>query len=241
MKGKDSFYTKYIKRVLDIFFSSIALLVLGIPMLIVALLIKIDMGSPVLFKQDRIGKDEKKFTLLKFRSMKDAFDQYGVPLPDEKRITKLGKIIRKLSVDELPSLLNIWLGQMSIIGPRPLPWNYKPWFTKEERKRHSIRGGLSGLAQVNGRSALSWEQKFAYDLKYVEEMSFLLDAEIVVQTIIKTLEKKDIGNRGTNATPDFHCMRSGLSERELLEMEKEGRLPYSLETYKGRNYSDKEV
>ena len=109
LKGKDSFYAKYVKRVLDIFFSSIALLVLGIPMLTVALLIKIDMGSPVLFKQERIGKDEKKFTLLKFRSMKDAFDQYGVPLPDEKRITKLGKIIRKLSVDELPSLLNIWL------------------------------------------------------------------------------------------------------------------------------------
>ena len=143
LKGKDSFYAKYIKRVLDIFFSSMALLVLGIPMLIVALLIKIDMGSPVLFKQSRIGKDNKEFKLLKFRSMNDARDENGVYLPDDQRITKLGSFIRKLSIDELPSLLNIEKGDMSIIGPRPLPSRYLSRYTEEQKHRHDVRPGLS--------------------------------------------------------------------------------------------------
>ena len=225
-------YKQCFKRFYDIVFSGFALLVFGIPMLIVAIMVRVDLGKPVLFSQIRIGKNEKKFKLLKFRSMKNGFDEFGVPLPDSQRITKFGKFLRKTSIDELPSLINIFLGNMSIIGPRPLPWNYKPWFTKEERKRHSIRGGLTGLAQINGRNNISWEKKFEYDNYYVDHISLFLDVKILLLTVLKVTGQENIGERGNNATHgDFHCSRSGLSERELLELEKEDKLPLSYEDW----------
>ena len=213
-------YAKFLKRGLDFVLSLVGLILLAIPMGIIAILIKRDMGSPVLFRQERIGKGEKPFMLLKFRSMKNAFDAYGVPLPDEERITSLGRTIRKLSLDELPSLINILKGDMSIVGPRPLPTNYLPWFTEEERIRHRVRGGLTGLAQVNGRNTSSWEERFRYDAIYVNHLTFLTDLKIICKTVKVVFEHKDIGARGVDAPPDFHVYRSGLSEQELKIQEK---------------------
>ncbi len=214
-------YRLFIKRIFDIFLSITAIILLSIPMAVIALLIRWDLGSPVIFQQERIGKDEKPFKLLKFRSMKIEFDEYGVPLPDEQRVTSLGKIIRKLSIDELPSLMNILKGDMSIVGPRPLPMNYLPWFKDEERVRHQVRGGLTGLAQVNGRNTVSWEERFKYDIEYVKNITFVTDAKIFLKTITVVFEHKDIGSRGVDAPPDFHVYRSGLSERELRQREEQ--------------------
>lgn len=212
-------YAKYIKRLLDFLLSLCGLLVLGIPMLILMLLVFLDMGSPVIFVQERIGKDEKPFSLYKLRSMKTAFDQYGVPLPDCQRITPLGRVIRSCSLDELPSLVNILKGDMSIVGPRPLPSNYLPWFKEEERIRHAVRGGLTGLAQIHGRNTASWEKRFRYDAEYVKKISFLGDVKIIAKTVGLVLKRSDIGVRGEDTPVDFHVYRSGLSERELLELE----------------------
>ena len=153
--------------------------------------------------------------------MKNAFDEYGVPLPDQQRITKTGRIIRKLSLDELPSLINIFRGDMSIVGPRPLPTNYGPWFYDSERKRHSVKGGLTGLAQVNGRNAISWEQRFAYDIQYVDHITFLNDVKIILKTVGKVLKRSNIGERGVNSAGDFHVLRSGMTEQELVIWEKD--------------------
>lgn len=212
-------YISFGKRVMDFILSLIAIVILAIPMGIIAFLIRKDLGSPVIFKQERIGKDEKPFMLLKFRSMKTAYDEYGVPLPDEQRITALGRTIRKMSIDELPSLLNILKGDMSIVGPRPLPTNYLPWFTDEERIRHKVPGGLTGLAQVNGRNTTTWEDRFKYDIEYVNNISFLMDMNIILKTVKVVLSHKDIGTRGVDMPPDFHVYRSGLTERELLKLE----------------------
>ena len=209
-------YAKFFKRILDFVLSLLALLVLGIPMLIIALAIRMDMGSPVIFKQNRIGKDNKEFKLFKFRSMRTAFDEYGVPLPDDQRITKLGKLIRKTSLDELPSLLNILRGDMSIVGPRPLPANYLPWYTEQELVRHTVRGGLTGLAQVNGRNTSNWETRFQYDIDYVSNITFLNDVKIILKTVGLVFARKDIGERGKDAPIDFHVYRSGMTERELV-------------------------
>lgn len=218
LKGKDSFYAKHIKRVLDIFFSSIALLVLGIPMLIVALLIKIDMGSPVLFKQSRIGKDNKEFKLLKFRSMNDARDENGVYLPDDQRITKLGSFIRKLSIDELPSLLNIEKGDMSIIGPRPLPSRYLSRYTEEQKRRHDVRPGLSSPSTTAGRNLQTWEKQFEGDLWYVDNVSFKVDAKSVFDTIKVVLTKEGATAGDGGARGEF----IGTATLEDLKTDNEG-------------------
>lgn len=212
-------YRLFLKRLFDIVLSCIALIICVIPMGIIALLIRKDLGSPVIFRQERIGRNEQPFMLLKFRSMRTAFDADGVHLPDEQRITELGRSIRKLSIDEVPSLINILKGDMSIVGPRPLPTNYLPWFTDEERIRHQVRGGLTGLAQVNGRNTSKWEERFRHDKEYVENLSFALDLKIIIKTIKVVFEHKDIGSRGIDTPPDFHVYRSGLSEKELLKLE----------------------
>lgn len=212
-------YAKYIKRPLDFLLALCGLLVLGIPMLILMFLVFLDMGSPVIFVQERIGKDEKPFSLYKLRSMKTAYDQYGVPLPDSKRITALGRVIRSCSLDELPSLVNILKGDMSIVGPRPLPSNYLPWFREEERVRHTVRGGLTGLAQIHGRNTASWEKRFRYDAEYVKKISFLGDVKIIMKTVGLVFKRSNIGVRGEDTPVDFHVYRSGLSERELLDLE----------------------
>lgn len=213
-------YSNCLKRCFDIILSLIAMIILTLPMLVIALFIWIDMGKPVIFMQKRIGKNERMFELLKFRSMKMIVDEYGVPLPDNQRITKLGRFLRKSSLDELSSLINIFRGDMSIVGPRPLPINYLPWFKDEESERHSVRGGLTGLAQVNGRNSVSWEERFRYDIEYARNITFWNDFKIIIKTVLVVFVRKNIGERGVDAPPDFHTYRSGLLERELLQLER---------------------
>jgi lipopolysaccharide/colanic/teichoic acid biosynthesis glycosyltransferase len=192
MKHKAGFYEKYIKRALDIFLSGGALLILWPVLLITAILVRMKLGGPVIFCQERPGKDEKIFKLYKFRSMSDQRDAEGNLLPDEVRLTKFGRLLRSTSLDELPELWNIFKGDMSIVGPRPLLVAYLPYYTEEERHRHDVRPGLTGLAQVNGRNALLWEEKFAYDLQYVNKVSFGMDVRIVAMTIGKVLHRSDV-------------------------------------------------
>lgn len=196
-------YKKYIKRLLDIVISLTALIILSPVMLIVAILVRIKLGSPVIFKQERPGKDEKIFKLYKFRSMSDKKDENGKLLPDSERLTKFGKILRATSLDELPELVNILKGEMSLIGPRPLAVCYLPYYNEEEKKRHSVRPGLTGLAQINGRNALNWEERFAYDIEYVENITFINDLKILFKTVYKVFKRDGVVTRGTGKTIDF--------------------------------------
>jgi len=192
-------YKHFFKRLIDIVISGLGLIILLIPLLILSLLVKKNLGSPVFFKQERPGKDEKIFTLYKFRTMKDAFDKNGDPLPDEERMTPFGDKLRNTSLDELPELWNIFKGDMSIIGPRPLLVEYLPLYNEEQRHRHDVRPGLSGLAQVNGRNAISWEDKFKYDVEYAKNVSFSMDVSIFFKTIKVVLGHEGISS-DTNVT-----------------------------------------
>lgn len=186
-------YERFIKRFLDAFLSTGALIALSPVLLIIAVLVRVKLGSPVLFTQDRPGRDEKIFKLYKFRSMTNAKDENGNLLPDDVRLTKFGRILRSTSLDELPELLNIIKGDMSVIGPRPLLVEYLPYYTAEEHHRHDIRPGLTGWAQVNGRNAIdSWEERFAYDLEYVNHVSFAMDLKVLYTTVIKVVKRSDI-------------------------------------------------
>lgn len=185
-------YKKYIKRLLDFFCSLLALIVLSPVLLITAVLIKLKLGSPVLFRQKRTGLHEKEFEILKFRSMTNETDANGKFLPDEMRLTGFGKTLRATSLDELPSLINILKGDMSIIGPRALPVRYIPYYTERERHRHDVRPGLSGLAQVSGRNYVSWEDKFAMDLKYISNITFVGDIKLIFKTVIVVLRRENI-------------------------------------------------
>lgn len=192
-------YKKYIKRLLDFLFAILLLVIFSPVMLAAAIAIKIeDPCGPILFKQERAGKDNKIFTLYKFRTMIVKTEKNGVKLSDADRLLRVGNILRKLSIDELPQLLNIIKGEMSFIGPRPLPVIYLPYYTDEEIHRHNIRPGISGWAQVNGRNYLTWEEKFRYDLEYVNNVSFLFDVKIFLMTVKKVLTKSDIGVRGAD-------------------------------------------
>lgn len=206
-------YKKYIKRLLDIIISLIALIILSPIMLIVAILVKIKLGSPVIFKQERPGKDEKIFKLYKFRSMSDKKDENGKLLPDAKRLTKFGKILRATSLDELPELVNILKGEMSLIGPRPLAVCYLPYYNEKEKKRHTVRPGLTGLAQINGRNALNWEERFCYDIEYVENITFINDLKILFKTVYKVFKKDGVVTRGTGKTIDFDEYRKAQLEQ----------------------------
>ena len=192
MEHQAGLYEAYVKRLLDLVLSAVALLLLSPVILVVAVLVRCHLGAPVIFCQERPGKDEEIFKLYKFRSMTDACDAYGQLLPDELRLTRFGRFLRSTSLDELPELWNIFKGDMSIVGPRPLLVEYLPYYTEEERHRHDVSPGLTGLAQVNGRNNLSWEEKFAYDLEYVENISFAMDIRIVVLTIFKVLCQSDV-------------------------------------------------
>ena len=185
-------YRRFFKRFFDIVLSACALLVLSPVLLITAFLVRIKLGSPVIFRQARPGKDEKIFQLYKFRSMSDQRDAQGNLLPDEVRLTSFGKKLRATSLDQLPELWNILKGDMSIVGPRPLLVRYLPYYTKEERHRHDVRPGLTGLAQINGRNNLTWEEKFNYDLMYVNHINFIGDLIIILKTIQKVLTKADV-------------------------------------------------
>lgn len=185
-------YEKYIKRPLDGFLAILAIIVLSPVLLVTAILVRFKLGSPVLFTQERPGLDGKIFKLYKFRSMTDKKDKDGNLLPDDERLTSFGRTLRSTSLDELPELFNIAKGDMAIIGPRPLLVEYLPYYTEEEQHRHDVRPGLSGLAQVHGRNAISWEEKFAWDLKYVKKITFWGDVTIILQTVVKTLKRSDI-------------------------------------------------
>lgn len=186
------FYQKYVKRILDITLSGAAIIVLSPVMGVTVILVRKKLGSPIIFKQKRPGKDEKIFTMYKFRTMSDERDEKGELLPDNIRLTKFGKMLRSTSLDELPELFNIFKGDMSIVGPRPLLVQYLSLYNEKQKRRHEVRPGLSGLAQINGRNAITWEEKFNYDVEYVEKVSFALDVRIVLRTIIKAFKQEDI-------------------------------------------------
>lgn len=187
-------YKKYIKRLLDFFISLMGIIVLSPVLVILWILVRVKLGSPALFTQQRPGKDEKIFKLYKFRSMTDARDEDGNLLPDEVRLTPFGKKLRSTSLDELPELFNILKGDMSIIGPRPLLIKYLPLYNATQKHRHDVRPGLTGLAQVNGRNAITWEKKFEYDVEYVNRLSFALDAKIFFGTIRSVLAREGISS-----------------------------------------------
>ena len=187
-------YKKYVKRWMDFLLSLLAIIVLSPIIAVVAALVRVKLGSPVLFRQPRPGKDEKIFNMYKFRTMTDERDENGELLPDEVRLTKFGKVLRSTSLDELPELFNILKGDMSIIGPRPLLVEYLPRYNAEQKRRHEVRPGLSGLAQANGRNAISWEQKFKYDVEYVDHVTFLGDWKIIFQTIWNVLKRDGISS-----------------------------------------------
>lgn len=186
-------YAKYLKRILDFILSLCALIVLSPLLLILIILGAIFMGGNPFFTQQRPGKDEKIFKLIKFRTMDNRKDKNGNLLPDDVRLNKYGRILRSTSLDELPELFNILVGDMSIIGPRPLLVEYLPYYTEEEKHRHDVRPGLTGWAQINGRNAIdSWEQRFQYDLEYINNISFIFDVKVILMTVIKVLKRSDI-------------------------------------------------
>ncbi|MEI2364320.1 sugar transferase [Priestia megaterium] len=196
---KVSIYRRIIKRPMDFTLSLISIIALSPILLVVAILVKVKLGGPVLFKQKRPGLNEKIFTMYKFRTMTNEKDQNGELLPDSVRLTKFGRFLRSTSLDELPELFNILKGDMSIIGPRPLLVQYLPLYNDHQKRRHKVRPGLSGLAQVNGRNAISWEDKFNLDVKYVDNVSFIEDWKIIFLTVKKVFAREGI-NSGTTAT-----------------------------------------
>lgn len=187
-----NFYGKYVKRGLDILISGIALLILSPVILVLAVLVRRKLGSPVIFHQERPGYHEKIFTLCKFRTMTDARDEKGELLPDSVRLTKFGSLLRKTSLDELPELWNIFKGDMSLIGPRPLLVSYLPWYTEREKLRHTVRPGLTGLAQVSGRNYIEWDKRLEKDVEYVEHLSFAMDMKIFFKTIQVLFAEDDV-------------------------------------------------
>ena len=192
-----------IKRLLDIIIASIALILLSPLYFYVAYKVKKNLGSPVLFRQVRPGLHGKPFEMIKFRSMKDAVDAHGNPLPDSERLTPFGKMLRSSSLDEMPELWNVIKGDMSIVGPRPLLMEYLPLYNQEQAKRHLVRPGMTGHAQVNGRNAISWEEKFKLDTWYVENQSVWLDFKIMLKTVKKVLAKDDINAEGEATAAPF--------------------------------------
>lgn len=185
-------YKHFFKRVLDILISGIGLICISPVLLVLAILVRIKLGSPVIFKQERPGLNEQIFTLKKFRTMTDARDGEGNLLPDAERLTKFGKFLRSTSLDELPELWNIFCGDMSLIGPRPLLVSYLPYYTEREKLRHTVRPGLTGLAQVSGRNFLEWDKRLEKDVEYVEKLSFGLDVKIFFTTVKKVFVREDV-------------------------------------------------
>ncbi len=191
-KGRNKFYLSCGKRMFDLVVAILGLIVVSPIVFIAALLVRIKLGSPVLFRQMRPGLQEKPFAILKFRTMTDALDMNGKPLPDTQRLTRLGAFLRKTSIDELPELLNVLKGDMSLVGPRPLFVEYLPYYTDREKLRHTVRPGITGLSQVNGRNYLPWDERLKMDVQYVEKMSFSLDIKIIFQTIFQVLKAKNV-------------------------------------------------
>ncbi len=200
--AKSGIYCHFFKRPLDIILSLIAIIVLSPVFLILAILVRTKLGSPIIFKQKRPGLNEKIFTMYKFRTMTDERDEKGDLLPDSVRLTKFGRFLRSTSLDELPELFNILKGDMSIVGPRPLLVQYLPLYNKHQKRRHEVRPGLTGLAQVNGRNAISWEEKFNFDVDYVDNVSLVNDLKIILSTVKKAIIREGIISE-TAATMEY--------------------------------------
>lgn len=217
MRVKRGIYAEHIKRKLDIILSGTAILVLSPVMLATAWMVRRKLGSPVLFTQLRPGKDEKVFRMYKFRTMTDERDAAGNLLPDEQRLTEFGKFLRSSSLDELPELFNILKGDMSIVGPRPQLVRDMVFMTPEQRRRHKVPQGLTGLAQVSGRNNISWEKKLAWDQKYVKHVTFLGDFCIIIRTFINVLRKEDINTEGMATAEDYgdYLLRTGKVTPEV--------------------------
>jgi lipopolysaccharide/colanic/teichoic acid biosynthesis glycosyltransferase len=214
MEHKLRFYEKYIKRLFDVLLSAVMLVILSPLLLIVAILVHIKLGSPVIFHQQRPGYHEKIFGLCKFRSMTDEIDEKGELKPDEVRLTSFGKKLRSTSLDELPELWNIFKGDMSIVGPRPLLVRYLDRYNAHQARRHEVRPGLTGLAQVNGRNTVSWEERFDYDVQYVDNVTFLGDCKIILKTVLTVFKREGISS-GTSATmEEFMGTKSEDAKRE---------------------------
>lgn len=205
-----SFYRKYGKRIFDLCLTIPAFVVLSPVMGVTAVLVAVKLGRPVLFTQKRPGYQEKIFRMYKFRSMTDERDKDGNLLPDEVRLTPFGEKLRSTSLDELPELLNILKGDMSLVGPRPLLVQYLPLYNKRQHRRHDVRPGITGLAQINGRNSISWEEKFEYDVQYVENLSFKGDIKILFDTVFKVLKKEGINSENSTTMEDF----MGTPEKE---------------------------
>lgn len=218
-QGKPGVYARYIKRILDVLLSGCALVALSPVLLIVAVLVRIRLGSPVIFCQPRPGKDEKIFKMYKFRSMTDARDENGELLPDEVRLTRFGRTLRSTSLDELPELWNIFKGDMSIVGPRPQLVRDMVFMTPEQRLRHTVMPGLTGLAQVSGRNAISWEDKLATDLRYIRRITFLGDVKIVLLTVKKVFCREDISADGMDTAEDLgdYLLRTAQVSQEAYQ------------------------
>ena len=195
-----------VKRAIDIVCSGIGLIVLSPILIIASILIRKNLGSPIFFTQDRIGKDGKVFKMIKFRTMLDATDKYGNQLPDEERLTSFGKLLRSTSIDELPELVNVFLGDMSLVGPRPLLVEYKDLYSTEQWRRHEVRPGITGWAQVNGRNTLDWKSRFKLDVEYVDNFNLLMDIKILFMTVGKVLKRDGISQDGHVTMEKFNGM-----------------------------------
>lgn len=209
-------YKRYFKRALDICLSLAALAVLSPLLVVLTVTGAVVMGGNPFFTQLRPGRDEKIFRIIKFRTMRELRDQEGTLLPDARRLTAYGRVLRRTSLDELPELLNVVKGDMSLVGPRPLVPQYLPWYTPEERRRHSVRPGLTGLAQISGRNALDWESRFACDLEYIEQITFLEDLKILLLTMKKVVRRENVVLRGTGKIGNFDEYRRCQQEEAYL-------------------------
>lgn len=226
VQTRQGIYARYIKRILDVLLSGCALIVLSPVLLIVAVLVRTKLGSPVIFCQERPGKNEKIFKMYKFRSMTDQRDENGELLPDEMRLTKFGRTLRSTSLDELPELWNIFKGDMSIVGPRPQLVRDMVFMTPEQRLRHTVMPGLTGLAQVSGRNAISWEDKLATDLRYIRHITFLGDVKIILLTVKKVFCREDISADGMDTAEDLgdYLLRTAqVSEEAYQELQAESK------------------
>jgi len=208
IKINKGIYRRFLKRLMDFILSLMAIIVLSPVLIIVGVLVRFKLGSPVLFKQKRPGLNEKIFTMYKFRTMTDEKDENGELLPDSVRLTKFGRMLRSTSLDELPELFNILKGDMSIVGPRPLLERYLPYYTDTEKLRHTVRPGLSGLAQINGRNNLDWDSRLGLDVEYVQDITFFLDLNIILKTFFKAIKREDITIVDQATLKDLHVERS---------------------------------
>ncbi|MBE5936501.1 MAG: sugar transferase [Lachnospiraceae bacterium] len=222
---KKGLYALVLKRVIDFLFTLVGFVVISPLFLVLCVLVRCQLGSPIFFKQKRTGKDEKTFEMIKFRTMTDARDLDGNLLPDTERFTKFGDFMRRSSLDELPELLNVLKGDMSLVGPRPLYPFYVPYYTEKESLRHSVRGGITGLAQVNGRALCKWDDRFTYDVEYVKNITFFGDIKVLIMTVKKVLGKADIGVPSVTEEGGLHIIREVQRPETIKNIEDDPNMP----------------